>query len=96
MSTTTAPASDLYYRLFRLELASDGLPQVAAHPEAPGSIPDPASGRPLRVATIEARTKAICPACAALGRGGYVSFESDLRLAYACPACQRLVWLAGA
>lgn len=91
-----APATDLYYRLFRLEHAPDGLPQVTSHPDAPGSIPDPASGRPLRVATVEARTKAICPACAALGQGGYVSFEADLRLAYACPACQQLVWLAGA
>jgi hypothetical protein len=31
-----------------------------------------------------------------LGGGGYVSFVSDLRLAFACPSCRTLVWIAGA
>jgi hypothetical protein len=30
------------------------------------------------------------------GAGGFVSFEADLRMAYACPECRELVWLSGA
>lgn len=93
---TSAATGDLYYGLFQLEASEPGSPQVVATPAAPASIPDPESGQPLRVATVEGGTHAICPACAAPGRGGFVSFEADLRLAYACPACTRLVWLPGA
>jgi len=25
-----------------------------------------------------------------------VSFDGDLRMAYACPQCRKLIWLAGA
>jgi hypothetical protein len=59
-------------------------------------IPCPTTGRPLRVATVEADTAAICPACQIQGHGGYVSFDADMRMAYACPQCRQLVWLMGA
>lgn len=94
----TAPRldTDLFHGLFRLEPAAEGAHELDSHPEAPLSIPDPSSGRMLRIATVEARTRAICPSCAVTGHGGFVSFEADLRLAYACPSCQQLVWLPGA
>jgi hypothetical protein len=49
----------------------------------------------LRVSTIEGQARAICPACHSQAEGGFVSFEGDLRMAYACPECAQLVWLAG-
>jgi hypothetical protein len=48
------------------------------------------------VATLDAGALAICPSCRTHGTGGFVSFEADLRMAYACPECRELVWLAGA
>ncbi len=87
---------DLYHGLFRWERASDGQPQLSRHPEMPTSIPDPESGRLLRIATVDARARAICPSCEMTGHGGYVSFVQDLRIAYACPSCEQLVWLNGA
>ena len=48
------------------------------------------------VASLEVTDRGVCPACAQLGTGGYVSFVSDLRLAFACPTCRTLVWLPGA
>ena len=63
---------------------------------APRTVPCPETGRPLRVASVEVSDRGVCPACAQLGAGGYVSFVSDLRLAFACPRCSKLVWLAGA
>ena len=92
---TATLTSGLYLGLFRLESASDGGAKLLRDPDAPSRIPDP-SGRLLKVATMDEGTQAICPACAVLGHGGFVSFESDLRLAYACPGCRQLVWLAGA
>jgi hypothetical protein len=88
--------TDLYHGLFRWERASNGQPELSRHAAAPTVIPDPQSGRLLRVATVEARARAICPSCATTGRGGYVSFVQDLRLVYACPSCEQLVWLNGA
>ena len=88
--------TDLYHGLFRWERAANGQAQLVPHPEAPIVIPDPDSGRMLRVATVDAHAKGICPACTATGQGGYVSFVQDLRLAYACPSCERLVWINGA
>jgi hypothetical protein len=85
-----------YAGLFQQATDSDGgLRLRVAHP-GPAVIACPTSGRPLRVATIEAGSSAICPACAVPGRGGYVSFEGDLRMAYACPSCRQLIWLPGA
>ena len=62
----------------------------------PGRHSCPTTGRFLRIATLEAETSAICPSCAAQREGGFVSFVGDLRMAYACPECRELVWLAGA
>jgi hypothetical protein len=86
----------LYHGLFRWHANTDGQPRLSRHEAGPEIIPCPTTGRPLRIATIEANTAAICPACANHGRGGFVSFEGDLRMAYACPQCRELVWLAGA
>jgi hypothetical protein len=96
MTPPRAIRTDLYHGLFRWEQPLAGPAQVARHPAAPAAIPDPQSGRLLRVATVDARARAICPACEAHGEGGYVSFVQDLRLAYACPSCQKLIWLPGA
>jgi hypothetical protein len=87
---------DPYHGLFRCETGGDGQPRVLLMPATPPTIPCPTTGRSLRVATLEANTSAICPSCAHLGHGGFVSFEGDLRMAYACPQCRRLVWLQGA
>jgi hypothetical protein len=87
---------DLFHGLFQLITGHDGQPRLARPHSAPARVPDPATGRLLRVATVEAEARAICPRCETTGDGGYVSFESDLRLAYACPSCLTLVWLAGA
>jgi hypothetical protein len=88
--------SDLYLGLFRWQAGADGRPKVICHEAGPAVIPCPTTGRPLRVATIDANTAAICPSCATHGQGGFVSFDGDLRMAYACPQCRRLVWLEGA
>jgi hypothetical protein len=87
---------DLYHGLFRWHSGHDGHPRVSRHESRPLTVPCPTTGRLLRVSTIEAGTAAICPACANRGHGGFVSFESDLRMAYACPLCLELVWLLGA
>ena len=86
----------LYHGLFQWHADSDGRGSVSRAESGPAMIPCPTTGRPLRVATIDAQTPAICPACAALGQGGFVSFDGDLRMAYACPQCRELIWLAGA
>ena len=88
--------NDPFHGLFRWETGGDGLPRVSRLPSAPATIPCPTTGRSLRVATLEANTSAICPACATHGHGGFVSFEGDLRMAYACPQCRQLIWVAGA
>ena len=86
--------TDLYHGLFRWQAGPNG-PSVAGHEKAPRLIPCPTTGRPLRVATLDADTPAICPRCSSHARGGFVSFDGDLRMAYACPGCRELVWLAG-
>ncbi len=50
----------------------------------------------LTIASLELSDHGICPACAQPGAGGYVSFVADLRMAFACPSCRTLVWVAGA
>jgi hypothetical protein len=90
-----APA--LYHGLFRWDGGGDSRgPRVVRDSRGPATIPCPTTGRQLRVATLEADTAAICPSCAMHGHGGYVSFDGDLRMAYACPQCRQLVWLQGA
>ncbi len=69
--------------------------RLASSAAAPRTIPDPQTGRPVRVASVELSDRGVCPACAQLGAGGYVSFVSDLRLAFACPSCRQLIWITG-
>ena len=85
-----------FHGLFTLHEGEDGQPRVALRSGRPASIPDPATGRPLRIGMVDAPSRAICPSCSTQGHGGFVSFEADLRLAYACPRCEQFVWLAGA
>jgi hypothetical protein len=90
MSTRT----DLYHGLFEWHVR-DGEASVSRHAAGPAIIPCPTTGRPLRIATVDAQAAAICPRCSRQARGGFVSFVGDLRMAYACPACRELVWLPG-
>jgi len=85
----------LYHGLFRWDAGRDGQPRVLRALPMPSSIPCPTTGRQLRIATVDADTAAICPACAHRGQGGFVSFDGDLRMAYACPECRELVWVQG-
>ena len=85
----------LYHGLFDRSADTNGEPRLSRASTAPSMIPCPTSGRPLRIATIDANTIAICPACATHGQGGFVSFVGDLRMAYACPQCREFVWLSG-
>ena len=87
--------TDLYHGLFLWHTGGDGRPHVSRHQASPASIPCPTTGRALRIATIDAEAAAICPSCSLQGHGGFVSFVGDLRMAYACPQCRQLVWLAG-
>jgi hypothetical protein len=88
--------TDLFHGLFELLPGTHGRGRLASNAAAPRAIPDPQTGRPLRVASLELSDRTVCPACTELGSGGYVSFVSDLRLAFACPSCRKLVWIAGA
>jgi hypothetical protein len=95
-SRSDAPGrTDLYHGLFRWHTDGEGQPIVSRHASSPTAIPCPTTGRSLRIATIDGDAAAICPSCAIHGHGGFVSFVGDLRMAYACPQCQQLVWLAG-
>ena len=87
---------DFFHGLFELRTGSQGRPHLASRAVAPATIPDPQTGRPLKVASVEVSERSVCPACTQLGAGGYVSFVADLRLAFACPSCEKLVWIAGA
>jgi uncharacterized paraquat-inducible protein A len=87
--------TDLYHGLFMWHAGRNGRPTASRHHSRPSEIPCPTTGRPLRVATVDAEAVAICPRCAQQGHGGFVSFVGDLRMAYACPQCLELVWLAG-
>jgi hypothetical protein len=86
--------TNLFHGLLLQATTADGQPCVKPAAAKPAMIPCPTTGRPLPVATIDAHATAICPGCSARGRGAFVSFVSDLRMAYACPACRQIVWLA--
>jgi len=88
--------ADPFHGLFVLNAGEKGRGSIARRSDPPRMVPDPQTGRPLKVASVEVSDRAVCPACTQLGVGGYVSFEADLRLAFACPNCCKLVWIAGA
>jgi len=90
------PRTDLFHGLFEFLPSAHGRGTLTSNAAAPRAIPDPQTGRPLRVASVELSDRGVCPSCTQLGSGGYVSFVSDLRLAFACPSCRKLVWIAGA
>jgi len=95
------PVNDLFHGLFEWRPEPDGrsswrLTVCRQTTTTSRTIPCPDTGRPLRVATVEVSDRAVCPACTQLGAGGYISFVSDLRLAFACPSCRKLIWMAGA
>jgi hypothetical protein len=87
--------TDLYHGLFRWAVHQNGQPTVSRHESAPADIPCPTTGRLLHIETLDAQAVSICPRCASHGRGGFVSFVGDQRMAYACPNCRELIWLAG-
>jgi hypothetical protein len=89
------PRTLLFHGLFELLPGTAG-GRLASSAKAPRTIPDPHTGRPVEVASVELSDRGVCPACAQLGSGGYVSFVSDLRLAFACPQCRKLTWISGA
>jgi hypothetical protein len=96
MSSLAGVSQDRYFGLFVREQQDNGRARLSKRADAPAAIPDPVSGRLLRIATIEAQSPAICPSCSTHADGGFISFHADLRLAYACPGCEELVWLKGA
>jgi hypothetical protein len=84
--------ADPFHGLFTWGPTDDRLARQATRP---GSLPDPATGRALTIATVE-EAGAFCPACGRRAQGGYVSFVEDLRIVFACPHCRDLVWIHGA
>ena len=93
--------TDLFFGLFEWTQHSPNaarrlVVRQATPSDTPRTIPCPDTGRMLKVASLEVSDRGVCPACTQLGSGGYVTFVSDLRLAFACPACRKLVWIAGA
>lgn len=73
----------------------NGEPRIVPNPERPPALPCPDTGRALKIAAIDANAPALCPSCMKTGYGAFVSFVSDLRMAYACPQCEQMVWVAG-
>ena len=92
----SSPRTDLFHGLFELWPQGAGKARLSSSRSAPRAIPDPQTGRPLKIASVEVSERGVCPSCTQPGAGGYVSFVSDLRLAFACPSCRTLVWIAGA
>ena len=93
--------TDLFFGLFEWKQLSASAARTlvirqAINTATPRTIPCPDTGRMLKVASLEVSDRGVCPACTQLGAGGYVTFVSDLRLAFACPSCLKLVWIAGA
>ena len=88
-------SDQLFHGLFNLHTTGEGVAHLRPADASPRTIPCPTTGRPLKVSTVDADAHAICPKCSWQGHGGFVSFVADLRMAYACPGCLELVWLAG-
>ena len=70
--------------------------RVPASSATPTTLPDPDTGRPIAVADVDVSDRAVCPRCTSSGQGAYVSFVSDLRMAFACPRCLQVTWISGA
>ena len=85
-------ARDPFHGLFRQHAAGSGGVRLGPQPTPPATLPDPKTGQALRIATVQL-SQAICPACERKGDGAFVSFVSDLRLVFACPHCEGLVWI---
>jgi len=78
----------------RETLASIGIapPSHAAH----ATIADPSTGTRLSISGVDAGA-ATCPSCSArTDNAAFVAVVEDLRLLFACPACQQITWLPGA
>ena len=73
----------------------DGEPYLTASTPRPGSVPCPTTGRALTISSIDGDSRAFCAGCRAPGQGAFISFVNDLRMAYACPKCDQLVWSNG-
>jgi hypothetical protein len=95
LPSTWSNQTELFFGLFRRSTTQDGQACLARHESGPQAIPCPTTGRPLTVSTVDGNSEAICLKCGCHGRGGFVSFVGDLRMAYACPGCGEFVWLAG-
>jgi hypothetical protein len=95
MNPRPTPLTDAFYSLFDSQTTVPGRPSRSVRGDQPRELPDPQTGRPLQVANVEHTDRTICPSCAQLGSGAYVSFVSDLRLAFACPSCRTLTFTAG-
>lgn len=89
MNAPFLPFHGLFHRI-----DEHGEPRLVPHQSRPESVPCPLTGRALKVATLDAHTSAVCPGCLQTGRGAFLSFVNDLRMAYACPRCEQFVWVA--
>jgi hypothetical protein len=87
---------DPFCGFFAPESNGSAVPTLVKTASTPTTLPDPTTGRPIRVATVDGRARAICPSCSTSAEGGFLSFVGDLRLVYACPSCEQFVWLQGA
>ncbi len=88
------PRTAPYFGVFMQSPASSEA-SLTRHPTPPATLPDPHTGRALRIERVEV-SGAICPSCQQRAQGGFVSFVADLRLVYACPHCRGMVWINGA
>lgn len=95
MAHPEGPKASTFHAFFDRQQLATGEYQLARKSDAPAVISDP-SGRVLKIATVDAGARAICPSCEAAARGAFMSFVQDLRMTYACPSCSRLIWLSGA
>ena len=60
-------ATVLFHGLFELLPGTHGSGRLASSAAAPRAIPDPHTGRPVEVASVELSDRGVCPACAQLG-----------------------------